>query len=279
MSPPVTHGLPFELKASFAHAGDTVTDFRFPSLYAQLPPASRMAYLRLIEPPHARRVVLLMAAFNDHGYHTRQLMARHLRHRGIATAILENPYYGLRRPHSGQPLTTATDLLVMGIGAVHDALEALRMLRQRRRWTVGVAGYSMGANIAALVAALSSDPLPCAALAGSHSPGPVFTDGALSSSVDWQALGGRHESLGRLGDLFGQASVLHFDPPDSAERAVILAVKRDGYVPYSATKALADHWSGSELHTVSGGHATALWFRKPLFADLITRSFDRFDRP
>lgn len=273
---PEVLGQPFEQKDPQLRNGYTITDLRFPSPYELLPTASRTGYVRLIEPPDPKRVVLLMAAFNDHGYETRQAIGRYLLDQNVAVAILENPFYGLRRQSDGQPLRTAANLLSMGVGAVWDGLEVLAWLRRRRAWTVGVAGYSMGANTAALVTAASKLPIACAALAASHSPGPVFTKGALRASVDWAALGGA-SAVNRLGELFGQASVLRFDPPPHSAAAVILGIRDDGYVVPEATIALANHWPGSELEWSKGGHATVLWIHKRRLADLIVRSFDRLD--
>lgn len=266
----------FEAKPPVKVADITITDLRFASPYPWLPDSSRLGYVRLLSPDSPDRVVLMMASFNDHGYDTRQAIAKYLLRRNIAVAILENPFYGLRRPREGQPLQTASDLLTMGIAAVRDGLEVLAMLRSRDNWQLGVAGYSMGANTAALVAAVSDGPVACAALAASHSPGPVFTEGALRASVDWEALGG-DGAVADLAGLFGQATVLRFEPQAHLSKAVILGVEGDGYVPRSATIELASHWPGSELHWIPGGHATVLWSRKRTLADLIERSFDRLD--
>ncbi len=217
-------------QATFRVADVTITDLRFVAPYQGLPDSSRLGHVRLMRPDSPGRVVLLMAAFNDHGYATRQSIAKYLLRRNIAVAILENPFYGLRRPREGQPLQTAYDLLAMGIGAVHDGLEVLAMLRSRGTWQVGVAGYSMGANTAALVAAVSEGPVACAALAASHSPGPVFTEGALRASVDWDALGG----LGAVDDLakvFGTSHRLRFEPQAHLSKAVVMGIEGDGYVP------------------------------------------------
>lgn len=271
---PIPSGMIFEQKAPQSLADRVVTDFRFRSPYPRLPESSRYAYLRLFEPPSANRVVLLMAAFNEHGYETRQAFADYLLNQNVAVAILENPYYGLRRPNGGQPLRTAADLLKMGIGAVWDGVEITDWLRQRGSWTVGVAGYSMGANTAALVAAVSQHPLACAALAASPSPGPVFAGGALGASVDWKALGGP-SARSELGALFGEASVLRFPAPPHSEAAVILGILQDGYVMPEATRSLADHWPDAELFWAKGGHATVLWSQKRRLTELIVRSFDR----
>lgn len=268
---------PFEAKPIGRRNGWLVTDWRFTSSYDLLPDASATAYLRTIEPPGAERVVLLMAAFNDHGYETRQSIGRHLLRRGMAVAVLENPYYGLRRPQQGQPMRTAADLLSMGVGAVWDGIEVATWLGSRRPWTVGVAGYSMGANTAALVSAVSPGPIACAALAASHSPGPVFTVGALGGAVDWDALGG-DPARSELSAIFGEASVLRFAPAPHTGTAVILGIRNDGYVPTDATRALADHWPGAELWWADGGHASVLWNHKRQLAGLIERSFDRLEQ-
>ena len=273
---PVVAGQAFEQKAPQISGDRTVTDFRFRSTYRRLPDASGFGYVRLFEPPNPGRVVLLMAAFNEHGYETRQAFAHYLLKHNVAVAVLENPYYGLRRSGPGQPLRTAADLLKMGVGAVWDGVEVLEWLRNRRSWTVGVAGYSMGANTSALIAAVSHKPVACAAMAASHSPGPVFTVGALRASVAWDALGGRG-AVAKLGSLFGEASVLRFDPVPHTAAAVILGILNDGYVLPDATRALADHWPGAELFWAKGGHATVLWTHKDHMSELIVRSFDRLE--
>lgn len=273
---PIVAGQAFEQKTPQVSGDRTVTDFRFRSTYDRLPEASRFGYLRLFEPPNPGRAVLLMAAFNEHGYETRQAFAHYLLNQNVAVAILENPYYGLRRPGAGQPMRTAADLLKMGVGAVWDGVEVLEWLRNRRTWTVGVAGYSMGANTAALIAAVSTEPVACAAMAASHSPGPVFTVGALGSAIDWAALGGPSASE-KLASLFGEASVLRFAPRPHTSAAVILGILGDGYVLPDATRALADHWPGAELFWAKGGHATVLWTHKDHMSELIVRSFDRLD--
>jgi pimeloyl-ACP methyl ester carboxylesterase len=56
---------------------------------------------------------------------------------------------------------------------------------------------------------------------------------------------------------------------------VVVRTSQDGYVPPSAVQALSDHWPGSELRIVRGGHATAIWYRKDQLTDAIVDSFNR----
>ncbi len=54
-----------------------------------------------------------------------------------------------------------------------------------------------------------------------------------------------------------------------------MAAARDGYVPAVATAALHDHWTGSELRWVGGGHASLLITGLGALAGAIEDSFDR----
>ena len=75
------------------HLNDrTTTDGHFEA-FSDLPPEASIATIRLIEPVGgADRLCLLMAAWNDHGYDTRQHLADELLQRDIASLILEIPY-------------------------------------------------------------------------------------------------------------------------------------------------------------------------------------------
>jgi pimeloyl-ACP methyl ester carboxylesterase len=116
--------------------------------------------------------------------------------------------------------------------------------------------------------------LAVAPLAASHSPGPVFLDGILREGIAWDALGGRAQE-GRLRSTLGAISVLNIEPRPHTAHAVVVRASQDGYIPESAVQALVDHWPGSELRVVRGGHATAIWYRKGQLTDAIVDSFDR----
>jgi hypothetical protein len=243
-----------------------------------VPYQARTALIRRIEPPTgAARMCLLMAAWNDHGFDTRQRLADELLARNIGSLILEIPYYGSRRivADREQPIQTVADFARMGIGAVAEGRALLK--RFRREFTMGVAGYSMGGNIAALVGATAGFPVAIAPLAASHSPGPVFLDGVISGGIRWEALGGEPEARDRLRRTLSAVSVLRLPAPAWTATAVLVAAKSDGFVPAEATRRLHEHWPGSELRWRRGGHATLLWRRRATLADAIAASFDRLD--
>ena len=255
--------------------GVTTREGTFPSPSAHLPEVSRQARIRMIAPEVPdRRLVVMMAAWNDHGYGTRASLADQLAAQGVSSLILENPFYGSRRANQDPPIRTVADFAAMGHAAVQEGRALLTHFAADYR--VGVTGYSMGGNIAALIGALSDHPVAIAALAASHSPGPVWLDGILFHMVDWEALGGRENgTVERLRRELTQASVLAVPARPHTAQAVIVGARRDGYVPSEAVEALHEHWDGSELRWVDAGHATMIWRKKQSLVDAILSSFDR----
>jgi len=248
----------------------------FTSPSTLLPTRSRQGSVVSVRPPvETNRVVVLMPAWNEHDPKVRVAMAGHLARKGIRSIILENPYYGSRHPNpgNGQPIATVSDFMVMGAAAVIEARGILTWFHDEG-WDIAVSGYSMGGNTAAIVAATMPVPVAAAPLAASHSPAPVFLDGVLREGIAWDALGGRSQE-GRLRSTLGAISVLNVKPAPHTSHAVVVRASRDGYIPARSVEALAEHWSGSELRVVRGGHATAIWYRKDLLTDAIVDSFDR----
>ena len=266
------------LSESLDTRGHTVSHGTFTSPAPHLPERSRIGTVVSVAPREAtRKVVVLMPAWNEHDPKVRVAIAGLLADRGIKSIILENPYYGSRTPDPGvdQPIRTVADFMIMGGAAVNEARGILTSFNAEGA-TVGVAGYSMGGNTAAIVTATLDFPIASAPLAASHSPGPVFLDGTLRGGIDWAALGGRSEET-RLRATLGSASVLNVEPKPHTAHAVIVRAASDGYIPASATQQLVDHWPGSELRILSGGHGTLVWYRKPQLALAIVDAFARLE--
>lgn len=253
----------------------TITDGTFPSPAPSLPESARLARLRLIEPAEPDgRLVVMMAAWNDHGYRTRASLADLLVAHGVTSVVLENPFYGSRREHDDPSIRTVADFAAMGRGAVQEGRALLSHFAADYR--VGVTGYSMGGNIAALIGALMEEPVAIAALAASHSPGPVWVDGILADMVDWEALGGRSNgAVERLRRELTRASVLEVPARPHTASAIIVGARADGYIPPAAIEELHHHWPGSELRWLPGGHATMIWRQKEALVQAVVDSFDR----
>ncbi len=255
--------------------GSRVTRGQFISPSAVLlPEEARVVTVEQVEPPSGTApLMILLPAWNDHGFEQRRGLAALLLRSGIGSIMFDVPLYGSRRTttESEQAIRTVADFALMGVGGIRDALSISESLQR----THGFAGFSMGGNLAALAAAASRFRVAMAGMAASHSPGPVYLDGVLSHAIEWESLGGRTAEP-RLRDLLSSASALEFEARDHLGAAVLLAAKSDGFVPFDAAQALARHWD-ADLRTLPGGHATALWRHRPSFAEAIADSFRRLE--
>lgn len=256
-------------------------DIWFESPFDMLPEAIRRVQARWLSPiPEADRVVLLHAAWNDEDYRTRMRIAGDLLSRGIGAVIVQHPYYGERRRNGalGTPVPLVSDFCLMGRGGVLEGRVLARFLH-RRGLRVGVAGYSMGGNIAGFVGALVDFPVAIAAVAAPYAAGPAFMHGLLRSAIPWEALGGEHpEVVERLSRVLHAGSILNHPPPPHTAAAVLLAGTKDGFVPTAATQAIHHHWPGSKMEWVNAGHASLLWRKRDLIAATIAEALDRLDR-
>jgi hypothetical protein len=266
------------LTRSKTSEGRIVKHGSFVSPAPHLPHRSAVGNVLSISPSSPTdRVVVLMPAWNEHDPKVRVAMAGLLADKGVRSLILENPFYGTRHPdpQGGQPITTVADFMVMGGAAISEA-RGILTAEFAQGSSVGVSGYSMGGNTAAIVSSTLDIPLATAPLAASHSPGPVFLDGVLNRGIDWEALGGRDQEQ-RLRDALTGVSVLDLDPKPHHAQAIVVRAASDGYIPASATQELVDHWQGSELRVLRGGHASLIWFRKDQLTDAIVDAFNKMD--
>jgi hypothetical protein len=276
-SPPTPTSIEW-LTRSTTSAGRVVEHGTFESPAPHLPHRSKVANVLAISPPQpTKRVVVLMPAWNEHDPKVRVAMAKLLADKGVRSLILENPFYGTRHPDpgGGQPITTVSDFMVMGGAAVSEA-RGILTAEHASGSAIGVSGYSMGGNTAAIVSGTLDLPVATAPLAASHSPGPVFLDGVLNGGIDWDALGGRDQEQ-RLRDALTGISALALDPKPHLAKAIIVRAASDGYIPASATQELVDHWPGSELRVLRGGHASLVWFRKDKLTTAIVDAFDKME--
>ena len=276
-SPPTHIAIEWLTRTTTSH-GHIVQHGTFESPAPNLPHRSQVANILSVSPSSpSDRVVVLMPAWNEHDPKVRVAMAKILAGRGVRSLILENPFYGTRHPDpaGGQSITTVSDFMVMGGAAVIEA-RGILTAEYAMGSTIGVSGYSMGGNTAAIVSATLDLPVATAPLAASHSPGPVFLDGVLNGGIDWDALGGRQQEQ-RLRDSLTGVSVLEFDPKPHHAHAVIVRAASDGYIPASATQELVDHWPGSELRVLRGGHASLVWFRKNQLTTAIVDAFNKME--
>ncbi|KAJ8979879.1 hypothetical protein NQ317_017502 [Molorchus minor] len=120
----------------------------------------------------------------------RNIMAKPLLKHGIGAIILENPYYGVRKPHDQlrSSLHYVSDIFVMGGSLILECLVLLNWCESLGFGPLGVTGISMGGHMASLAASNWPKPLvlvPCLSWSTASS---VFTEGVMSESIDWDML-------------------------------------------------------------------------------------------
>jgi hypothetical protein len=143
----------------------------------------------------SRAVAIVMAGTGEQGYLRRQhLIAEPLALMGVATILLESPFYGSRRPpeQTASKLRHLSDLPALGRATLAEGRALLGWVLRDHALGIQhacVAGTSMGGLHAAMTASLATAPVAVASWLGPTSAAPVFTVGCLASACDWEALG------------------------------------------------------------------------------------------
>ncbi|KAG2784008.1 hypothetical protein PC129_g5838 [Phytophthora cactorum] len=175
-----------------------------------LPEESLDAFCELVTPlewerenkgiPQGRKdwpLVVLLPGTGEHGFlHRRTSIAIPLAKQGVATLILEGPFYGKRKPpqQKGSKLRRVSDLPILGQATIEEAKSLLEHFRDSHGFSqLVVAGSSMGGLHAAMVASVFPGDVGATAWLAPPSAVPVFADGLLSGSCNWRSLYKQHE--------------------------------------------------------------------------------------
>ena len=109
---------------------------------------------------------------------------------GLGAIILENPFYGMRKPadQRASSLHNVSDILVMGGCLMLESLVLFNWCERMGLGPLGITGLSMGGHMASLAATNYPKPLvvvPCLSWSTASS---VFTEGVMSHSINWDIL-------------------------------------------------------------------------------------------
>lgn len=245
---------------------------------------SRTAHVELHLPENADAttpIFILFAMTGDQGFRRRaRSYARPLAQRGIGTLLLENPYYGARRPayQKSFMLASVADILAMCLAAVEEGLALIQHLRAQGYRRIGVGGVSQGGMLAMIVGAHANhlgadDPVAIVSSLTPHAPEVIFTEGVLRNFVDWKALGcaSENDAVDRFRELFRMGSVHHLPRPARPETVHLLGAKRDLVVPARSFEQIHQAWPGTHLQWLPGTHLTSLLFHDRNFVSAIAR--------
>jgi hypothetical protein len=159
-----------------------------------LPPESETSTFQLCIPKEwktqDRPVAIHLAGTGDHHFwRRRKFMASALiADYGIASLLLENPFYGSRKPAKQwrSNLRYVSDIFVMGGGLILESMAILRWLEGLEFGPFCLTGISMGGHMASLAATNWHKPIPLVPCLSWTSASGVFTRGVMSRAVDWK---------------------------------------------------------------------------------------------
>lgn len=225
--------------------------------------------------------VLLLAATGEEGFALRRRLAASLVSRGVAAVMLENPFYGRRRP-PGQMLAllrTVAEQFAMNSATVDEAHAVVGHLRELGCARIGVSGYSQGGMMAVFTAALTTAPIAAIPRAAGAAAGAIFTEDALARRFAWNRLreGFVDEADARrfFAECLAPVDARRFPPPVAPHAAIVLAQRHDRFVRAADVLALHRHWNGAELRWLEAGHFTGALMHAPAHADAIIDALDR----
>lgn len=169
-----------------------------------LPPESEKAYFQVILPTkwkseNYRPVCVQYAGTGDHYFwRRRRLMALPMiRERGIGSIILENPFYGLRKPKHQlrSSLQQVSDLFVMGACLILESLVLFHWCDRQGFWPLVSHGISMGGHMASLGATVWPKPIALVPCLSWTSASVTFTKGVMTGAIPWHFLEKQYSTL------------------------------------------------------------------------------------
>ncbi|XP_001640986.2 protein ABHD18 [Nematostella vectensis] len=162
-----------------------------------LPQQSEYARFQVIIPTkwqHRDRkpMCVHLAGTGDHFYwRRRNFMAKPLlKEHGIGSIILENPFYGSRKPKDQQrsSLKHVVDLFIMGTGLILESSVLLHWCERHGYGPLALTGISMGGHMASLAATVWPKPLAVVPCLSWSTASCVFTEGVMRKSLPWDFL-------------------------------------------------------------------------------------------
>ena len=274
------------IKPTFTHTGALSDqgpwrhECEFVSPVDYLPSETRLARACLISPVKSDAIYdlpicLSMPGSGDEGYDRRiKTLAQPLAEHGIATLVLENPFYGSRRRRGQNQhcVGTVSDFMLMFYCAVQECKALVHHWLSQGQSRIALTGLSMGGQVICVAASQIDHKL---ALVGGLAPSTVaqqYSFGHMSVACDWQALSksmGEIQARTRLRELLSTADITNFQPPVNSICRLINA-KQDAYIPAHLSQHFREHWPHSSVKMVNGGHVSSVLFGgRPIVEEIV----------
>lgn len=137
--------------------------------------------------PERRPVCIHLAGTGDHFYwRRRHFMALPLaKENDVASIIVENPFYGSRKPkgQNKSGLRHVSDLFVMGAALTFEVMTLLNWCESQGYGPLAVTGISMGGHMASISASAWNKPIGIVPCLSWSTAAPVFTQVSIIAAV------------------------------------------------------------------------------------------------
>lgn len=197
----VNSDYPIEIEKEYKFKDHTIYDCSFLSPFTQcisdlMPPEIHKAKFQFIVPKDFKSsnkpVVLHYGGTGDQYYWRRRaLVAKPLLNEySYASIILENPYYGYRKPKEQDRtnLLHVKDLFIMGGCLMTETIALLKWCEKLGYGPFALTGLSMGGHMASLGATVWPKPVALVPCLSWTSASGVFTRGVMSCAINWKLL-------------------------------------------------------------------------------------------
>uniref|UniRef100_A0A7S0E2A1 Uncharacterized protein n=1 Tax=Hanusia phi TaxID=3032 RepID=A0A7S0E2A1_9CRYP len=303
---------------SFDGVNIWIGEFDSPVQDGTLPPESMSARCQLVVPSSFGHpadnisagipIWVHLAGTGDQFFWMRRMLSGKLAQQGIGSLILESPYYGSRKPRKqkGPKLQHVSDLLSLGNATIEETISILRYFNARGHGPLGVCGFSMGGVHAIMIAGVCNLPVALVTFLAPQCAIPVFCQGALSASCDWDALSRHSNSInwnewscedehvkGRLGRILRITDVTRLPPPPCPWATILVQAKDDAYIDARSEQVIRSSWRdywkrfpptydflssedyGVETRWVRGGHVTSFFNQHHSFRAALRTAMQR----
>eukprot|EP00118_Oscarella_pearsei_P003508 m.14564 g.14564 ORF g.14564 m.14564 type:complete len:365 (+) comp25823_c0_seq2:12-1106(+) len=279
-----------------------------------LPKESEVAKFEAVLPKQwassRKPMCIHLAGTGDHYFWRRKrLIAGPLaKEKGIGSILLENPYYGCRKPSNQfrSALRHVSDIFAMGVALAMESTVLLNWCLQQGYGPLGITGISMGGHMASIASCFWRHPLAIVPCLSWSTASAVFTEGVLKDGCAWNALdrdmrnqpyAGIESALeevrplsnfssvpltcanaalsfmNELMDLFTHLTL--FPRPDPRSSIISVVAKDDRYFPRENVSPLSQIWPECEIRLIPGGHIYSYLFNTAIFRKAISDAFDR----
>ncbi|CAB3410763.1 unnamed protein product [Caenorhabditis bovis] len=145
------------------------------------------AYLPIVPGP----LCIHLAGTGDHSYFRRSyLLVDDLLKDGIGAILIQNPFYGDRKPphQFRSSLENVSDLFVMGAALIAECNYMLSWVESRGYGPFAISGVSMGGFMAQLAGSNTKHAIGIVPILSWTTASPSYTKGAIAPAVNFKAL-------------------------------------------------------------------------------------------